>query len=221
MTMIKLFLFLGLTVILSACVSVQEAPNIVNLTQEHTRIAIMPITATIERKIWMNQDKYNELCRIKSEETQQRLYRQLSFYARSGALHAELMTPDEVNAILFGAGYPITPKTNNDLCSLLHVDALVFGNIQVLEPISEATAIIIKSANPNFTAITNVVHLNLSIYDAKRAEQIWNGQTSLNGQYGSIKENMQRKAIRRMVRNVPHTLKKRRYKKAYQELNGI
>jgi hypothetical protein len=43
----------------------------------------------------------------------------------------------------------------------------------------------------------------------------------LNGQYGSIKENMQRKAIRRMVRNVPHTLKKRRYKKAYQELNGI
>jgi hypothetical protein len=219
--MIKLFLFLGLTVFLTACVSVQEAPNIVELTQEHTRIAIMPISATLERKIWMNQDKYNELCRIKSEETQQRLYRQLSFYARSGALHAELMTPDEVNSILFGAGYPITPKTNNDLCSLLNVDALVFGNIQVLEPISEATAIMLNSANPNFTAITNVVNLNLSIYDAKRAEQIWNGQTSLHGQYGSIKENMQRKAIRRMVRNVPHTLKKRRYKKAYQKLNGI
>jgi hypothetical protein len=221
MTMIKLFFFLGLTVILSACVSVQEAPNVVELTQEHTRIAIMPISATLERKIWMNQDKYNELCRSKSEETQQRLYRQLSFYARSGALHAELMTPDEVNAILFGAGYPITPKTNNDLCSLLNVDALVFGNIQVLEPISEATAIMLNSTNPNFTAITNIVNLNLSIYDAKRAEQIWNGQTALNGQYGSIKENMQRKAIRRMVRNVPHTLKKRRYKKAYQELNGI
>lgn len=219
--MMKRFLFLGLTIILTACVSVQEVPNVVELSQEHTRIAIMPITATLERKIWMTQEKYNELCLKKSEETQQRLYRQLSFYARSGALHAELMTPDEVNAILFGAGYPNTLKTNNDLCSLLHVDALVFGNIQVLEPISEATAIMINSTNPNFTAITNVVNLNLSIYDAKRAEQIWNGQTSLNGQYGSIKENMQRKAIRRVVRNIPHTLKKRRYKKAYQELNGI
>jgi uncharacterized protein YcfL len=221
MTMKKYFLFFVLTLLLASCVSVQEAPNIVQVSQTHTRIAIMPITATLERKIWMNQDKYNELCRLKSEETQQRLYRQLSFYGRSGTLHAELMSPDEVNSILFGAGYPNTPITNNDLCSLLHVDALVFGNIQVLEPISEATAIIINSSSPNFNAITNIVTLSLSLYDAKSTEQIWNGQSTLRGQYGSIKENMQRQVIRRVVRNLPYNIKKRRYKKAYQELYGL
>ena len=219
----KGFLFFALTIILTACVSVQEAPNVVELSQEHTRIAIMPITATLERKIWMNQDKYNELCRIKSEETQQRLYRKLSSYARSGELHAELMSPDEVNAILFGIGYPMTPKTNNDLCSLLHVDALIFGNIQVLEPVSEVAATIIDANNPAFVAgvITNIVNLDLSLYDAKSTEQIWNGQTSLRGQRGSIKENMQRQAVRCVVRNLPYNLKKRRYKKAYRELNGF
>ncbi len=219
--MIKFFYFLGLSLILFACVSVQEAPNVVAVSQEHTRIAIMPITATLERKIWMNQDKYNELCRLKSEETQQRLYRQLSYYGRSGKLHAEIMTPDEVNSILFGAGYPNTPITNNDLCSLLHVDALLFGNIQVLEPISEATAMIINSNSPNLNAITNIVTLSLSLYDAKSTEQIWNGQSTLRGQYGSIKENMQRQVIRRVVRNLPYNIKKRRYKKAHQELYGL
>jgi len=219
--MIKFFYFLGLSLILFACVSVQEAPNVVAVSQEHTRIAIMPITATLERKIWMNQDKYNELCRLKSEETQQRLYRQLSYCGRSGKLHAEIMTPDEVNSILFGAGYPNTPITNNDLCSLLHVDALLFGNIQVLEPISEATAMIINSNSPNLNAITNIVTLSLSLYDAKSTEQIWNGQSTLRGQYGSIKENMQRQVIRRVVRNLPYNIKKRRYKKAHQELYGL
>jgi hypothetical protein len=221
--MIKFFYFLGLSLLFSACVAVQEAPNVVELSQEHTRIAIMPITATLERKIWMTQEKYNELCRIKSEETQQRLFRKLSSYARSGELHAELMSPDEVNAILFGIGYPITPKTNNDLCSLLHVDALIFGNIQVLEPVSEVAAAIIDANNMPYApnAITNIVNLNLSLYDAKSTQQIWNGQTSLRGQRGSIKENMQRQAVRHVVRNLPYNLKKRRYKKAYRELNGF
>ena len=80
----KLFFFFVLNLLFASCVSVQEAPNVVEVSQTHTRIAIMPITATLERKIWMNQDKYNELCRLKSEETQQRLYRQLSYYSRDG-----------------------------------------------------------------------------------------------------------------------------------------
>lgn len=217
----KLFLLLLSTYLLVSCVSVQEAQNVVELTQSHNRIAILPIQAMVERKIWMNQEKYDELCRIKSEETQQRLFRQLEFYSRSGALHAELMSPDEVNSILFGAGYPNTNLNNNALCSLLQVDAIIYGNIQVREPMNEATAIMLNSMTSNTMMITNIVNLDLSLYDAKLGQQIWHTEQVNQGQMGSIKENMQRQVCRRAVRNLPYTLKKRRYKKAYAEMGGI
>ena len=175
----------------------------------------------VERKIWMNQEKYDELCRIKSEETQQRLFRQLEYYSRSGALHAELMSPDEVNSILFGAGYPNTNLNNNALCSLLQVDAIIYGNIQVRESISEATAVMLNNMVSNSMMITNIINLDLSLYDAKLGQQIWHTEQVNQGQMGSIKENMQRQVCRRAVRNLPYALKKRRYKKAYATMSGI
>jgi hypothetical protein len=217
----KLFLLLLSTYLLVSCVSVQEAQNVVELTQSHNRIAILPIQAMVERKIWMNQEKYDELCRIKSEETQQRLFRQLEYYSRSGALHAELMSPDEVNSILFGAGYPNTNLNNNALCSLLQVDAIIYGNIQVRESISEATAVMLNNMVSNSMMITNIINLDLSLYDAKLGQQIWHTEQVNQGQMGSIKENMQRQVCRRAVRNLPYALKKRRYKKAYATMSGI
>lgn len=217
----KLFLLLLSTYLLVSCVSVQEAQNVVELTQSHNRIAILPIQAMVERKIWMNQEKYDELCRIKSEETQQRLFRQLEYYSRSGALHAELMSPDEVNSILFGAGYPNTNLNNIALCSLLHVDAIIYGNIQIREPISEATAVMLNNMVSNSMMITNIINLDLSLYDAKLGQQIWHTEQVNQGQMGSIKENMQRQVCRRAVRNLPYTLKKRRYKKAYATMSGF
>jgi hypothetical protein len=79
----------------------------------------------------------------------------------------------------------------------------------------------INSVNTNMTPITNIVELNLILYDVKTGKQIWDSQQVNRGQLGSIKENMQRKVCRRAVRNMPYNLKKRRYKKAYQTLNGF
>jgi hypothetical protein len=103
----------------------------------------------------------------------------------------------------------------------LQVDAVIYGTIQVLEPINEATAMMLNSANSNVTAITNIVQLNLVLYDAKSAIQIWNSEQINQGQMGSIKENMQKQVCRKAVRNLPYNLKKKRYKKAYRELNGF
>jgi len=192
-----LFTLFALSLTLFSCISVQEAANVVELAQAHTRIAVVPIDATVERKIWMTQDKYNELNK------------------------AEIMSPDEVNSILFGAGFPTTKFTNNDLCSLLHVDAIIFGQIEVREPVSEVAAMAINNAYSNAMVITNIVQLTLNLYDAKSAKQIWNTQQVNRGQMGSIKENMQRQVCRRAVRNLPYNLKKRRYKKAYEQLNGF
>ncbi len=220
--MYKFTLIAFLILIATSCVSVQEVPNVVAVTQSHTRIAVLPIQATVERKIWMSQEKYLELNRLKSEETQQRVYRYLQFYSRNGSLHAEVMSPEEVNSMLHGAGYPNTNLNNNALCSLLHVDAIIYGQIQILEPISEAAAMAFSSmSNNNTTIITNIVELDLMLYDANSATQIWDSEQINRGQMGSIKENMQKQVCRRAVRNMPYNLKKNRYKKAYREMNGF
>lgn len=216
-----LFILLSITTLLTSCIAVQEAQNVVELSQQHNRIAVMPIDATVERKLWMNQEKYNELNKSKSEETQQRIYNFMQFYSRNGSIHAEIMSPDEVNSILHGAGYPITKFTNNDLCSLLQVDAIIYGQIEVREPVSEVAAMAISNTYSNAMVITNIVQLTLNLYDAKSAKQIWNTQQVNRGQMGSIKENMQRQVCRRAVRNLPYNLKKRRYKKAYEAMGGF
>lgn len=217
----QLFILLSLTTLLFSCVSVQEVPDVVGISQAHNRIAVLPIDATVERKIWMTQDKYNELNKSKSEETQQRIYNFMQFYTRNGSIHAEIMGPDEVNSILQGAGFPSTKFTNNDLCSLLRVDAIIYGRIDVREPVSEVTAMAINNTYSNAMVITNIVELTLNLYDANSATQIWSAQQINRGQMGSIKENMQRQVCRRAVRNLPYNLKKNRYKKAYREMNGF
>lgn len=103
----------------------------------------------------------------------------------------------------------------------MHVDAIIFGQIEVREPVSEVAAMAINNAYSNAMVITNIVQLTLNLYDAKSAKQIWNTQQVNRGQMGSIKENMQRQVCRRAVRNLPYNLKKRRYKKAYEQLNGF
>jgi hypothetical protein len=217
----KYFLLVSLILLLVSCIAIQEAQNVVEISQQHQRIAVVPIRANIERKLWMTQEKHAELNQLKSEETQHRICRYLEFYHRNGSFHAEIMPQDEVNSILHGAGYPNTTLTNNDLCSLLHVDAVIYGRIEVLEPIGEAAALLLTSPNSMVTPITNVINLDLYIYDAKNAKIIWDSQQVYRGQVGSSKENMQRQACRKAVRNMPYNLKKRRYKNAYRQLNGL
>lgn len=217
----QLFFLLSLITLLASCVSVQEVPDVVGISQMHNRIAVLPIDAHIERKVWMNQEKYLELNRLKSEETQQRVYRYLQFYSRNGSLHAEVLSPEEVNSMLHGAGYPNANLNNDALCSLLQVDAIIYGQIQISEPISEAAAMAITSMNNNMAPITNIVELDLKMYDAKSATIIWDSDQINRGQMGSIKENMQKQVCRRAVRNMPYNLKKKRYKKAYREMNGF
>ena len=149
-----------------------------------------------------------------------RVYRQLEQYSRSGRMFAEVMPPDEVNSMLFGIGFPEKSISNTELCSLLRVDALVWGNIDIREPVSEAAAMALSN-NGWFMPITNFVEINLRLYDNQTDAQIWSANTSISGQLGSLKRKMQMDVCRRATRNIPYNIKKKRYKKAYQQLNGI
>jgi hypothetical protein len=213
----KLLFITLLSIIFSSCVSVQEVSNVVQLTQNHQRIAVMPIKATVERKIWMTPEKYQDLCNKKSEEIQSRVYRHLAYFSRTGRMAAEVMAPEEVKSMLFGIGFPNQFYSNTDLCSLLHVDAIIWGNIDIKEPVNEATALALSN-NTWLAPVTNYVRIDLKLYDLQTDTEIWNAFTSRSGQLGSLKKKMQMDVCRRVSKNMPYNIKKRRYKKAYQNM---
>lgn len=93
------------------------------------------------------------------------------------------------------------------------------GNIDIREPVSEAAAIALSN-NSWFIPITNMVDLNLYLYDSATDSQIWSVNSSRSGQLGSLKRKMQMDVCRRAVRNAPYNIKKRKYKKALYNLQS-
>jgi hypothetical protein len=102
------------------------------------------------------------------------------------------------------------------LCKLLKVDAVFESNIQILEPVSEATAIFFQQATGT-TLITNSITLRASLIDTLGNMPIWNLTAMKNGTLGSFKQIMLNKVIRRTTRNTPYNIKKNPYRKLYQK----
>jgi hypothetical protein len=128
----------------------------------------------------------------------------------------EVLDMSSTNDVALPAGYNegrISPK---ELCKLLKVDAVLESNVQILEPVSEATAIFFQQATGT-TLITNSITLRSSLVDTLGNVPIWNLIAMKNGSLGSIKQVMMNKVVRRTTRNTPYNIKKNPYRKLYQK----
>ncbi|MEY4217376.1 MAG: hypothetical protein RLZZ68_1832, partial [Bacteroidota bacterium] len=92
--------------------------------------------------------------------------------------------------------------SSKELCKLLKVDAVFESHIQILEPVSEATALFFQQATGT-TLITNSLVLNASLIDSLSNAPLWTLNASKFGTLGSIKAIMMNKVIRRTTRNTP------------------
>jgi hypothetical protein len=205
------FLFI---LVLSSCVSVDYLPHIIKITQKHHAIAVLPPQTTIERKIWMSDDRFNELTLQKQRKLQEHLIRSFTRRMNEGKCFVEVLDIDYTNDFVLPAGYNegrISPK---EICKLLKVDAVLESNVQILEPVSEAIAIFFQQATGTIL-ITNSITLRASLVDTLENVPIWNLTAMKNGTLGSIKKVMMNKVIRRTTRNTPYNIKKNPYRKLY------
>jgi len=205
------FLFI---LVLSSCVNVDYLPHIIKITQKHHAIAVLPPRTTIERKIWMSDDRFNELTLQKQRQLQEQLIRSFARRMNEGKCFVEVLDINYTNDIVLPAGYNegrISPK---ELCKLLKVDAVLESNVQILEPVSEATAFFFQQATGT-TLITNSITLRASLVDTLGNAPIWNLTAMKNGSLGSLKQVMMNKVIRRTTRNTPYNIKKNPYRKLY------
>jgi hypothetical protein len=162
----------------------------------------------------MSDDRFNELTLQTQRQLQDQLIRSFARRMNEGKCFVEVLDINYTNDIVLPAGYNegrISPK---ELCKLLKVDAVLESNVQILEPISEATAIFFQQATGT-TLITNSITLRSSLVDTLGNVPIWNLIAMKNGSLGSIKQVMMNKVIRRTTRNTPYNIKKNPYRKLY------
>jgi hypothetical protein len=212
----KMLAPLVILLFLSSCVSVDYLPHIIKITQKHHAIAVLPPRTTIERKIWMTDDRFNELTLQKQSQLQEQLIRSFARRMNEGKCFVEVLDMSSTNDIVLPAGYNEGRIAPRELCKLLKVDAVVESNIQILEPVSEATAIFFQQATGT-TLITNSITLRASLIDTLGNLPIWNLTAMKNGTLGSFKQIMLNKVIRRTTRNTPYNIKKNPYRRLYQK----
>jgi hypothetical protein len=113
------------------------------------------------------------------------------------------------------SGYLEGKVTAKELCKTMKVDAVIVSSIQILEPVSELTALFFQQA-AGTSLITNSVVLNASLLDSLGNAPLWSLNASKFGGLGSIKQVMVNKVIRRTTRNTPYNIKKNPYRKLYK-----
>jgi hypothetical protein len=212
----KWMVFLGLVMFLHACVTVDYVNNIIPITQKHHTIAVLPPRTTIEQKIWMSDEGFKEQTRIKQLTLQDHLIRSFHRRINEGRCFVEVLDLTTTNDLVLPSGYLEGKITAKQLCKTMKVDAVITSNIQILEPVSELTALFFQQA-AGTSLITNSVVLNASLLDSLGNAPLWTLNASKFGGLGSLKQVMINKVVRRTTRNTPYNIKKNPYRKLYRQ----
>ena len=201
---------------LASCVQLNYIKDVVPITQKHQIIAVLPPITTIERKIWMSDDKYKELTIQKQNELQQKLIKSFEYRFKNGTSFVEIMDVQLTNDIIAPLGYPQVQFSPVELCKRLNVDAVIETRIDIREPTNELTALVFQN-NGIANLYTNTLNLKATLYDTLHSVPLWELVDVRFGYLGSIKLAMQRKSISRTTRNSPYNIKKNPFKKLYLE----
>lgn len=195
--------FLLFLIVLSACAQIFYSPDAYTLASAQKIIAIIPPSISIQASKHIDGDA------LKNEEETEALSFQNQIYAwflqRKGQGHIvqELQQIETTNALLKKAGYPETPLTTSDLCSILSVDGIITSHFSLSKPMSEGSAVALNILFGT-TGMTNQVQASLSITDCKNTKMIFNYNGKLQGSVGSTPENLIDGMMRQSSKKMPY-----------------
>ena len=115
----------------------------------------------------------------------------------------EIQELETTNAKLAKAGYPETPMTTAEMCSILGVDGIMTSNYSLNKPMSDGAAVatlLILGAG----GATNQVNISLSITDCENKKLIWNYSHKLSGGLGSSPAQIVDQLMRASTKKMPY-----------------
>lgn len=179
------------------------------LTRDHQVIAILPLQTTLDlrpgQRSRISPAMLREMQRNESNSIQKSLYSWFLTRRERGKLKVRVQNPLETNATLQKNGIEldeIASLSPSDLASLLGVDAVVMGRVNLSKPISELGAIALD-AFAEVSVPTNWAVMNLFIYNGTDGDTLYNYHRRVRGWLGStpnmLINRLMRKASRKMA----------------------
>ena len=208
-----IILFLG--VILATQVFSQthlyENPDFEQIAEGHEEIAIIPFNASITlgplQMMEISADQLAQMEEAEGEDIQFAMYSWFLKRAKRGSLKVKVQSPSETNAKLKQAGLSYETYdeyTPSELAELLGVDAVVMGSLETDKPISEGASIALSLLSGIRTS-TNLVAVNLFIYNGIDGDLLINYHKAVSGSVGSSPENLVNTLMRKASRRIAYT----------------
>lgn len=205
MKLIKQLSLIGLSILLlSSCATkIYYSPDARSLANKQNTIAIIPPTISIAARKKDNADAIKEQQKTESVNFQKEIYSWLLQRKMQGKITKEIQDLETTNAKLKKAGYPETPLTTAEICTVLGVDGIVASNFGLAKPMSEGAAIAVGVLVGTWGS-TNEVHASLSINDCSEKKLIWNYEDKLSGSIGSSTARIVDALMRRASKKMPY-----------------
>lgn len=154
------------------------------LAGKHKTIAIVPPAVSIAANKKISAEAMIEQQKTESLNFQNEMYSWMLKRKMQGKFRQEIQDVITTNAKLKKAGYPETPMTSAEICSVLGVDGLITSRFSLSKPMSEGGAIALAIVF-GWGATTNEVGTSVTIQDCSRNEMIWNYEHKYSGSIGS------------------------------------
>ncbi len=196
-------LFLLVVFTLSSCAKIFYSPDAYTLAQSHDNIAIIPPTVSIAANKKVDAESMKEQQKTESLNFQKEMYAWMLKRKMQGNIDQEIQETETTNAKLKNAGYPETPLTTEEICTLLGVDGIMTSNYSLSKPMSDGAAVamvILVGAS----GATNEVHVSLSISDCTNKKLIYNYDHKFSGSMGSSPSRLVDGLMRAASKKMPY-----------------
>jgi hypothetical protein len=173
------------------------------LANKHKYFAIIPPKVSIAANKKIDAESLKEQQKTESVNFQNEMYSWLLKRKMQGMITQEIQELETTNAKLAKAGYPETPMTTAEMCSILGVDGIMTSNYSLNKPMSDGAAVatlLILGAG----GATNQVNISLSITDCENKKLIWNYSHKLSGGLGSSPAQIVDQLMRASTKKMPY-----------------
>jgi hypothetical protein len=200
---IRLSLIACILILTSSCAKIFESPDAQILARKHKIFAVIPPKISIAASRKIDAESIKEQQKTESINFQNEMYSWLLKRKMQGMISQEIQEIETTNAKLIKAGYPETPLTPSEICTLLEVDGIMTSNYSLNKPMSDGAAVATLLLLGGGGA-TNQVTISLSITDCENKKLIWNYSHKLSGGLGSTPARIVDQLMRASTKKMPY-----------------
>ena len=196
-------------ILVACCATVYQAPNFQNLTQTHKITAILPPNVVINAESFKAGTPVATIaaqCKEEADAFHRTLYIQFLAQQSKNKYTVVFQDIDETMLLLERAGLTqekLRGSTRAEIAKALGVDSVIVTRVYRDKPMSAGAAIAALFL-VGASGSTNEVQVNLSVYDGKTGQLVWNYDHLIGGGLISSADGMTRSLMKSISKKFPY-----------------